>query len=50
MRDEPEKNSLSGRDRFPARGVVTGIDSTNGTVNLHIGNIVVLTSSVQQVT
>ncbi len=31
-------------------GVVTGVDSTNGVVNLHIGNIVVPASSVQQVT
>jgi flagellar basal-body rod modification protein FlgD len=31
-------------------GVVTGVDSSNGTVNLHIGNLVVPASSVVQVT
>jgi flagellar basal-body rod modification protein FlgD len=31
-------------------GTVTGVDNTNGTVNLHIGNLIIPASSVVQVT
>jgi flagellar basal-body rod modification protein FlgD len=31
-------------------GTVTGVDSSNGTVNLHIGNLIIPASSVTQVT
>ncbi len=31
-------------------GVVTGVDNTNGVVNLHIGNLIIPESSVTQIT